>query len=150
MNAAGAVPPAPAGEFSCLACSALVSLGPRSIPADMAAGSIIAISVRSGGLPEAPPLRRTRADLLTGRLLVRLFGRQRVWRPNKVARHARPCAGHPRLSCQKEDKTWMAGTKPGHDEKLRLRTYALQLLRIHFFVPADRPDRLFRAGPARS
>jgi hypothetical protein len=32
-------------------------------------------------------------------------------------RHARPCAGHPRLACLKRSKTWMAGTKPGHDEK---------------------------------
>src|SRR6266404_165369 len=30
------------------------------------------------------------------------------------------------------------------------RTYALQLLPVHFLVPADRPDRLFRAGPAQS
>jgi hypothetical protein len=28
------------------------------------------------------------------------------------ARHARPCAGHPRLSCIQVRKTWMAGTSP--------------------------------------
>src|SRR6185437_7698483 len=28
------------------------------------------------------------------------------------ARHARPCAGHPRLSCLCPAKTWMAGTNP--------------------------------------
>jgi hypothetical protein len=27
-------------------------------------------------------------------------------------RHARPCAGHPRLSPQQQSKTWMAGTSP--------------------------------------
>src|ERR1700736_417265 len=41
MNAAGAALMAPAADFSWLTCSALVSLGPRSIPADMAAGSIL-------------------------------------------------------------------------------------------------------------
>src|SRR5260370_21978351 len=38
---------------------------------------------------------------------------------------------------------------PGHDEA-ETGTYALQLLPIHFFVPADHLDRLFRAGPAQS
>src|SRR3954469_16829072 len=28
------------------------------------------------------------------------------------SRHARPCAGHPRLSGLKKAKTWMAGTNP--------------------------------------
>src|SRR5260370_38221702 len=41
MNAAGGGPMAPAAGVSWLACLALVSLGPRSIPADMAAGSIM-------------------------------------------------------------------------------------------------------------
>src|SRR6266849_378011 len=41
MNAAGAALMAPAAGYSWLACLALVSLGPRSIPADMAAGSIM-------------------------------------------------------------------------------------------------------------
>src|SRR5207244_398073 len=27
-----------------------------------------------------------------------------------LARHARPCAGHPRLQTRAEQKTWMAGT----------------------------------------
>src|SRR5207237_6264367 len=35
-------------------------------------------------------------------------------------RHARPCAGHPRLSSSRESKTWMAGTSP-----------AMTILRIH-------------------
>src|SRR6266481_10155235 len=38
---------------------------------------------------------------------------------------------------------------PGHDEA-ETGTYALQLLPIHFSVPADHLDRLFRAGPAQS
>src|SRR5580693_3025583 len=29
-----------------------------------------------------------------------------------VPRHARPCAGHPRLSASAKSKTWMAGTSP--------------------------------------
>src|SRR6266576_2656647 len=33
------------------------------------------------------------------------------------ARHARPCAGHPRPCSIQARKTWMAGTKPGHDGK---------------------------------
>jgi hypothetical protein len=32
-------------------------------------------------------------------------------------RHARPCAGHPRLCSIAARKTWMAGTKPRHDER---------------------------------
>jgi len=36
--------------------------------------------------------------------------------------------------------------KPGHDDKLKVTTDALQLLPVHFFVPADHPRRLFRAG----
>jgi hypothetical protein len=35
----------------------------------------------------------------------------------REARHARPCAGHPRLCSHQASKTWMAGTKPGRDEK---------------------------------
>src|SRR5437588_3850824 len=34
----------------------------------------------------------------------------------RLLRHARPCAGHPRLGGAKS-KTWMAGTKPGHDKE---------------------------------
>src|SRR4051812_39758427 len=30
-------------------------------------------------------------------------------------RHARPCAGHPRLVALQASKAWMAGTRPGHD-----------------------------------
>src|ERR1700694_2306360 len=41
MNAAGAALRAPAADFSWLTCSALLSPGPPSIPADMAAGSIM-------------------------------------------------------------------------------------------------------------
>jgi|SRR3984885_6500352 hypothetical protein len=33
------------------------------------------------------------------------------------ARHARPCAGHPRLYCLKSRKTWMAGTSPAMTKK---------------------------------
>src|SRR5712664_1740973 len=40
-------------------------------------------------------------------------------------RHARACPGHARLNSVAARKTWMAGTKPGHDEK----TNPLQLHR---------------------
>jgi hypothetical protein len=33
-------------------------------------------------------------------------------RPLVLARHARPCAGHPRLEMQTNSKAWMAGTSP--------------------------------------
>src|SRR5260370_15154980 len=39
--------------------------------------------------------------------------------------------------------------KPGHDEA-ETGTDALQLLPVHFLVPADRLDRLFHHGPAQS
>src|SRR6202021_947044 len=31
---------------------------------------------------------------------------------NRKNRHARPCAGHPRLKNRSKEKTWMAGTSP--------------------------------------
>ena len=39
-------------------------------------------------------------------------------RPSGQARHARPCAGHPRLTALKSRKTWMAGTSPAMTKKL--------------------------------
>ena len=33
------------------------------------------------------------------------------------SRHARTCPGHPRLLKFEASKTWMAGVKPGHDER---------------------------------
>src|SRR6185437_11126846 len=41
----------------------------------------------------------------------------------KIARHARPRAGHPRLNNRAISKTWMAGTSPAMTEK-RLGTNA--------------------------
>src|SRR5882672_11040656 len=38
-------------------------------------------------------------------------------RLHRLVRHARPCAGHPRPCFNWPRKTWMAGTKPGHDGK---------------------------------
>src|SRR5450756_1132893 len=32
-------------------------------------------------------------------------------------RHARPCAGHPRLRCSRARKPWMAGTSPAMTKK---------------------------------
>jgi hypothetical protein len=39
-------------------------------------------------------------------------GKGTYQRPLTLTRHARPCAGHPRLETQMNSKTWMAGTSP--------------------------------------
>ena len=48
------------------------------------------------------------------RLTQKAINKIGLWRRT---RHARPCAGHPRPSSPAATKTWMAGTKPGHDGK---------------------------------
>ena len=51
-------------------------------------------------------------------------------KPMLLARHARACPGHPRLTTLIRKKTWMAGSKPGHDDfktcsaAMKRRTYA--------------------------
>src|SRR5439155_19563968 len=40
--------------------------------------------------------------------------------------------------------------KPGHDEKAENTDVCSLTPTVHFFVPADHVDRLFRAGPAQS
>jgi hypothetical protein len=50
--------------------------------------------------------------------MVNLIGKRSSAHPGRfdrqpLGRHARPCAGHPRLSCNSAtSKTWMAGTSP--------------------------------------
>src|SRR5262245_51360498 len=46
------------------------------------------------------------------------------------ARHARPCAGHPRLCDSNKQKTWMAGTSPATTVAL-LRLIAFQRDAVH-------------------
>src|SRR5215207_7994296 len=43
-----------------------------------------------------------------------------------LARHARPCAGHPRLDSLAARKTWMAGTSPAITKKRQIVSKVLR------------------------
>jgi hypothetical protein len=55
--------------------------------------------------------------------------------PTAQVRHARPCAGHPRLSLRRGFKTWMAGTSPAMTSKRRVGKGAER--RAHVSVNAN-------------
>src|SRR5882757_10629253 len=56
-----------------------------------------------------------------------------------MSRHARPCAGHPRLYNRKASKSWMAGTSPAMTERLIQRATAKYNDPPHRYP--DRADR---------
>jgi hypothetical protein len=60
------------------------------------------------------------------------------------ARHARPCAGHPRLDFTEARKTWMAGSSPA----MTKRATALRIVskRLSTVVPATEPGPISAAG----
>jgi hypothetical protein len=47
-----------------------------------------------------------------------------------LGRHARPCAGHPRIKAKVISKTWMAGTSPAMTDGRKARIVSLCFNRI--------------------
>jgi hypothetical protein len=65
-----------------------------------------------------------------------------------LARHARPCAGHPRLKSNAGSKTWMAGTSPAMTKwwPRRKTLYIQRILVGEFGAFLDESEARFGLG----